>query len=263
MFFTDFGYSDPYAGIMKGVVSGINPKAQCVDLTHGVPPHDILTGAFFLLVSYRSFPSGTIFVVVVDPGVGGKREGVCVKTASYTFLAPNNGVLQWVLSGEPVLEAVELTNSEYWQHPVSYTFHGRDIFASCAAYLSTGIEISKLGNKFPKNRLANLQSQFSLTPRVSGGVIYGNVLSIDRFGNIITTISKKDMHDNSNFFLEIADKKVCNFVSSYEDALGENLSLLWNSFGYLEVALNRGSVCETLGVKIGDKVEVHFAANTV
>ena len=274
-FLTDFGYSDPYAGIMKGIVSRINPKIKCVDITHGVPSHDIVTGAFFLLVSYRSFPSGTIFVVVIDPGVGGKREGVCVKTASYCFVAPNNGVLQWVLSEEPVLEAVELTNSLYWQHPVSSTFHGRDIFAPCAAHLSTGVEVLKLGKALPVNRLKSLSSDFSLKPIISGDLIYGNVLSVDRFGNIATTIKKKDINNSRDFFVEISGVRVYNFVSSYEEAVpykfpikdktvsGEKFYLLWNSFGYLEIALNQGNARDALDVKVGDKVEVHFAANTM
>lgn len=259
-FLTDFGYKDPFVGIMKGVVLGINPDVLCVDLSHGISPYDIAAGAYSLLVSYRNFPKGTIFVIVVDPGVGGEREGVCIKTGSYFFIAPNNGVLQWILEEDPPLEVVELKNEIYQLTPVSSTFHGRDIFAPAAAHLSLGLQPSLLGSPFPKENLVPLPLQFSFSPVKDLEGVHGNIISIDHFGNIITNIRQKDLPHIPK--VSIGNITINDINSYYGTALKGNFISLWNSFGYLEIALNQGNAAACLSLRVGDPVEVKFATSS-
>lgn len=250
---------------MKGVVLGINPNVQCVDLSHGISPYDIAAGAFSLLVSYRSFPKGTIFVIVVDPGVGGDREGVCIKTESYFFIAPNNGVLQWTLEEDPPLEVVELTNETYQLTPVSSTFHGRDVFAPASAYLSLGLQPSLLGSPFPKENLVSLPLQFSLSPVKDLQGVHGNIISIDHFGNIITNIRQKDLPKipaTEGLQISIGNITINDINSYYGALLKGNFISIWNSFGYLEIALNQGNAAACLSLRVGDPVEVKFATSS-
>src|SRR5580704_19359622 len=142
---TDFGVRDHYAGTMKGVVLGICPDAALVDISHEVPPHDVLAGALELAASYRYFPSGTIFLVVVDPGVGSTRRGIAADTGDYRFVAPDNGVLTAVLDEHPAKRVVELTERKYARPTVSRTFEGRDRFAPAAAWLAKGVDLTALG----------------------------------------------------------------------------------------------------------------------
>lgn len=296
---TDFGYQDPFVGIMKGVILEINPAAICVDITHGIQSYDIIQGAFSLLVSYRNFPKGTIFIAVIDPGVGGKREGICVKTESYFFIAPNNGVLQLALEKEKTIQAVTLTNSAYHLTPVSSTFHGRDIFAPVSAHLSLGIPISSFGPQLPLSSLAPFPAPFPACPIKKPNNISGHVLSIDHFGNIITTIQKEDFdafdinlidinnnvvvpyldndtkHDKDNaannginkvsISINIKGKTIKGISSRYEPCYemknSSNLVALWNSFGYLELARHKGNAAKFLSANVADTVEVHFATN--
>ena len=142
---TDFGTADGYAGIMHGVILRINPQATVVDLCHDIPPQDVQAAAFVLATAYPYFPAETIHVAVVDPGVGSERRAIAVRTPRGTFVAPDNGLLSYILAREPVSEAVHLTEARYWLSPLSSTFHGRDLFAPVAAYLSLGVPLPEMG----------------------------------------------------------------------------------------------------------------------
>src|SRR6266542_2863684 len=183
---TDFGLRDHYAGTMKGVALGICPDATLVDITHDIPPHDVMAGALELAAAYKYFPAGTIFVAVVDPGVGSARRGVAADTGDYRFVAPDNGVLTQVLRESPAKKIVELTERRYARPTVSRTFEGRDRFAPAAAWLAKGIELVALGR--PAGDIQRLDLP---RPVVEAGRISGRVLRVDRFGNLITNIDRR------------------------------------------------------------------------
>src|SRR5437763_14603171 len=183
---TDFGTRDHYAGTMKAVALGICPDATLVDISHEVPPHDVLAGALELAACYRYFPAGTIFLVVVDPGVGSARRGIAADTGDYKFVAPDNGVLTSVLDEHPAKKVVELTERKYARPTVSRTFEGRDRFAPAAAWLAKGIDVAALGR--PAGSVQRLE-----IPRaaLADDRIDGEVLRVDRFGNLITNIDRR------------------------------------------------------------------------
>src|SRR5687767_11668099 len=183
---TDFGTADHYAGAMKGVILGICPDATLVDITHDIPPHDVTAGALELAACYKFFPAGTIFVAVVDPGVGSARRGVAADTGDYRFVAPDNGVLTQVLREVPAKKIVELTERRYARPTVSRTFEGRDRFAPAAGWLAKGTQLAALGR--PAADIYRLD-----IPVAEAGAdrIRGVVLRVDRFGNLVTNIDRK------------------------------------------------------------------------
>src|ERR1043166_8303701 len=183
---TDFGTRDHYAGTMKGVVLGICPDATLVDITHDVPPHDVLAGALELAAAYKYFPAGTIFLVVVDPGVGSARHGIAAEAGDYRFVAPDNGVLTAVLDEHAPKKVVELSERRYARPTVSRTFEGRDRFAPAAAWLAKGVELTALGR--PAGAIVRLDVP---RPLLQDAVLSGAVSRIDRFGNVITNMDRK------------------------------------------------------------------------
>ncbi len=183
---TDFGTRDHYAGTMKAVILGICPEATLVDITHDIPAHDMLTATLELAASYKYFPTGTIFLVVVDPGVGSARRGIAADTGDYRFVAPDNGVLTAVLKETPAKRVVELTERRYARATVSRTFEGRDRFAPAAGWLAKGIDLSALG------RSAGAIHHIAIpAPQIAEDVLTGEVLRVDRFGNLVTNIDRK------------------------------------------------------------------------
>ncbi|MEP7294036.1 MAG: SAM-dependent chlorinase/fluorinase, partial [Chloroflexota bacterium] len=182
---TDFGTTDTYVGVMKGVMLGIAPDIQLVDLTHAIQPQNIRQAAFLLLNSYRFFPPETVFLVVVDPGVGSSRRALAVRAGQYTFVAPDNGVLSYVLDELSECQTVELTNPDYQLSGASNTFHGRDIFAPAAAHLAAGVPLDTLGA--PVDPPVILPDP-SLV--VAGKHVIGEVLHIDHFGSAVTSIGQ-------------------------------------------------------------------------
>src|SRR3989475_5682682 len=183
---TDFGNKDHYAGTMKGVALGICPDATIVDITHEIAPHDVLGGALELTATCRYFPHGTIFLVVVDPGVGSTRRGIAADTGDYRFVAPDNGVLSLVFDQVAPKRVVELSDRRYARPTISRTFEGRDRFAPAAAWLAKGIELTALGR--PAGAIQRLDLP---QPEVDTDHITGQVLRVDRFGNLITNIDRK------------------------------------------------------------------------
>src|SRR5258706_13524467 len=183
---SDFGTRDHYAGAMKGVALGICPDATLVDISHDLPAHDVLAGALELSAAYRYCPSGTIFLVVVDPGVGSARRGIAAEAGDFKFVAPDNGVLSAVFDEHPAKRVVELTERRYARPTVSRTFEGRDRFAPAAAWLANGIQLSALGRA-----ISDVQRLEIPLPEEGAGTVRRVVLRVDRFGHLVTNTDRK------------------------------------------------------------------------
>lgn len=266
---TDFGAIDPFVGMMKGVILGINPGAVIVDLTHEVPPQDIRSAAFLFDTAYTYFPAGAIHIVVVDPGVGTSRRPLLVTSPSALFVVPDNGLLSYAFAreggapptGQPFAaaeaplpqgwQAWHLTEARYWRHPVSSTFHGRDIFAPVAAWLSTGIAPSQLGESIDRLTVFAIPRSFR-----RGGKLAGAILHIDRFGNLTTNIRQSDLPSEGPIAVEVGRRRIESLSRTYQD--GGELVALVGSHGYVEIARRNGSAAQSLGVRVGDGLQVHM-----
>lgn len=244
---TDFGIEDAYVGVMKGVILGLNPQATIVDLCHHIEPQNVLQAGFLLHTSYRYFPPGTIHLVVIDPGVGTGRKAILVSAAGSFFLAPDNGVLSYVMTENPAFQACHLDNPEFWLPQVSATFHGRDIFAPVAAHLSLGVPPQKLGMS-----LASPLRRSLPLPRQEKGQLHGQVLHVDRFGNLITNIPASQLP--SKDVKVVIEGRSLELRETY--AQGEDLLAIIGSSGYVEVAQKDGHAARFLGVGMGCPVQV-------
>jgi len=260
---TDFGIDDAYVSAMKGVILDINPGATIVDISHSVEPQNIRQGAFVFSTAYSYFPQDTVHLVVVDPGVGGPRRAIILETANAIFVAPDNGFLSYVVQAStrklisrsalmklpPELQAFEITNPKYWHHPVSSTFHGRDIFAPVAAHISLGKPLNELGRAIASVNVFPLPRP---QPDADGNLI-GHVLHIDRFGNLITDITSQDL-PSSKFRIEVAGRRIGSLSQSYEPA--QELLAIIGSSRHLEIAFTAGSAARLLGSKLGDELRL-------
>lgn len=247
---TDFGMADPYAGIMKAVLAGLAPEARVIDLTHSVPPGDVVAGMLALEAAYGYFPAGSVHVAVVDPGVGTDREIVAARAFGMIFLAPDNGILSFI--PEERMESVNaVRNREFFREPVSPTFHGRDIFAPVAARLSQGLDPSRLGPAMESiRRLAGLE------PEATGTGVKGKILAFDHFGNALTSI--KAGHIISVPKYASAGGGLVRFLGTFgEAAIGEPLAYM-GSGGRLEIAVNRGNAEKDLNLARGAPVELFW-----
>ena len=253
---TDFGLRDHYVGTMKGVVLGICPDATLVDISHDVAPQDVRDGALELAASYRYFPAGTIFLVVVDPGVGSPRRGIAADVGEYRFVAPDNGVLSVVFDQAPPQLAVELTNRRYARPAISKTFEGRDRFAPAAAWLAHGIPLASLGNEV--TALVRLELP---RPRRTDSGVDGEVLRVDRFGNLMTNIDDVTLAGISETVtVSVGSHLIPRVVSTYADVnLGELCALVGSS-DRLEIAVHGGSAAAVLGVGRGAMVQLRRSA---
>jgi S-adenosyl-L-methionine hydrolase (adenosine-forming) len=251
---TDFGTRDWFVGTMKGVIAGIVPKAKVIDLTHDLPQGDIRGGAFALAASWRYFPKGTVHVVVVDPGVGSRRQAIAVQTTKGVFVGPDNGVLCWALARERITAMHALENEAYFVQPVSRTFHGRDVFAPVAAHLSLGVPIRKFGPA-----LKDLVRLSWPEPRVRRGGVEGEVVYIDRFGNAITNLESSLLEGSKRASCEVYAKRrrICPLKAFYQAVPPNSPVALVGSSGFLEIAVNGGSAEKVLGVRLGTRVVFH------
>ena len=252
---TDFGTRDHYAGTMKGVALGICPEATLVDITHDVPPHDVLAGALELAAAYKYFPAGTTFLVVVDPGVGSARRGIAADVGDFKFVAPDNGVLTAVFDEHAPRKVVELSERKYARPSVSRTFEGRDRFAPAAAWLAKGIDLAALG------RSAGGVHRLEIPKAVvdgDGEIIRGEVLRIDRFGNLVTNIERKtfDRLRGVALDIQIGGHAVERVVSTYADVGSGEVCALFGSTDHLEIAANGGNAATALSVGRGIPVTV-------
>jgi hypothetical protein len=266
---TDFGLRDAYVAALKGVILGINPKAIIVDISHFIEPQNIKQAAFVLSTVHRYFPKDTIHAVIVDPGVGSQRRAIILKTQEALFVAPDNGVLSYVIHSAsapprgaspeagsmtltPGVLAVEITDPRFWNHPVSTTFHGRDIFAPVAAHLSLGVPPQEFGEPVTSLTVFPLPRP-QLGP---GGELIGQVLHIDIFGNVITNIRQEDLRPG-RLHLQIAGQRIDALTATYANAEVDQLHAVVGSSGYVEIAVRNGSAASLLGVKLGDEVRIN------
>jgi S-adenosyl-L-methionine hydrolase (adenosine-forming) len=251
-FLTDFGTQDHYAGTMKGVVIGICPDATLVDITHDIPAHDVMSGALELAASYKYFPAGTIFVVVIDPGVGSARRGLAADTGDYKFVAPDNGVLTAVLRETPAKKIVELTERRYARPTVSRTFEGRDRFAPAAAWLAKGIQLAALGRP-----VSDIQRLEMPAPESSADAIQGVVVRVDRFGNLVTNIDRKLVERlGPELTIDAGGKAIGRVVATYAELPADGVGALFGSTDHLELAAPSASAADRLGLTRGALVTV-------
>jgi hypothetical protein len=252
---TDFGLTDGYAGVMKGVICGVCRTADIIDLSHNIAPQDVAEAAFVLAASYRYFPAQTIFVTVVDPGVGTERAVLCMRANRQIFLAPDNGILSVIAEETDGAEIREVTAQRYFLKGASATFHGRDIFAPVAAHLAAGLQPSKLGPLVERTRKLKLPKPI----RAADGSLRGQIIYVDRFGNLITNIRQATLAGQLNVPLDktevrIKRRTIHGVSRSYADRKKGELLALIGSTGYLEVAVNQGSAAQVLACEKGETV---------
>jgi hypothetical protein len=250
---TDFGYQDSFVGIMKGVIYTINPAVQVIDLTHGVPPQNILAGALILQHSIRYFPPGTIHVVVVDPGVGSSRHPILIELDGSYYIGPDNGVLSLAFERQRPSSITLLSKTDFHLHPTSNTFHAREIFAPVAAHLSLGVAPAEFGEK--------LASVIELTiPKLvrRGHIIDAEILYIDGFGNLFVNIRERELAglEKERLRISLGPIEVGGLSTNYSALGNGEFVCVFNSWGLLEIALNKGSARQRTGAKIGDKVTI-------
>jgi len=250
---TDFGTHDAFVGIMKGVIFGIAPEARLIDLSHHVPPQDILTGALQLRSAAPFFPHGTIHVAVVDPGVGSQRRAVVVQTHDAFFVGPDNGLLSLAAPSESIVRIVHLTNSQYFLPRRSHTFHGRDVFASVAAHLSRGVPPEDLGPGID----ALEQLTLPVVERTDSQLT-GKVIAIDHFGNLITNITEADLlpFSRETLCVSIGWTQILGVIPTYAMVPAGSFAALVNSWGMLEIAVRNGSAAQRLDISTGTTVHV-------
>jgi hypothetical protein len=258
---TDFGASDHFVGVMKGVILNINPEVQIVDLCNHVNSFDIFDAAFALAQSYRYFPNDTIHLVVVDPGVGSARRPILARTIDYKFVAPDNGVLSLIYEREESIEVRHVSSEHYFLSPVSQTFHGRDVFAPVAGWLSKGVEVDKFGEV--------ITDYAKFTPpkpkKVGPELLTGVVLRIDKFGNLITNITPGDVPELFSdpapaFKIVINQQEVTRLYQAYSLGKPSEIFAIVGSSGYLEISTNRGSAAKALNVGRGAEVGIRLGA---
>lgn len=269
---TDFGIQDPFIGVMKGVIKGINPEVDIIDLSHSVEPQSVRQAAFYLSISYEYFPKGSIFVCVVDPGVGSQREILLVETDGYYFIVPNNGLISYILKGQTVKmrvgdtvfqfhngggseRIIKVDNDYFFLKPVSNTFHGRDIFAPVAAYLSLSDNITLFGSEF-KGEIVRI-------PKPKCELVEDKIITeiawIDRFGNLITACDSLTLGHFLGGFQPVVSfkgKTIIGLKKSYQEGEEHEPLCIINSFNYLEIAVKNGNARKYFDAFECDEVEI-------
>lgn len=251
---TDFGCDNWFVGTMKGVIKKVNPNAEIVDITHAVRPQNIFEAAFILGNAYSYFPAGTIHTVVVDPGVGSDRNALVVKSSRYFFVAPDNGVLSYAMEREKVERTVKIESEKHMLHPVSATFHGRDVFAPVSAYLSLGVEPEEFGPLLKD--VVRLKP--SVPRKLSEREVVGHVLCVDPFGNLITDVTESLLEEllgsskARRLRILVRDREIDRIRETYVQGRENELIALIGSSGYLEFAIKEGRASDVLGMREGE-----------
>lgn len=263
---TDFGNrGQHYVASMKGVILGINSKVNIIDICHTITPYSVINASYILNSVYRYFPKNTIFIIVVDPGVGSSREILFLQTKSgHTFIGPNNGLFTRFIMEENILDCREITNSDLFHKPVSKTFHGRDIMAPVGAYLSKGISASEVGPKFDVSKIRKYEQHFEILKE--NREVTSLIQNIDSFGNITTTLSiENGLILGTPFSVEIGQTlKVIKsslkmegvFVSHFSEISTDSLLFIKGSTGFLELSINQGSAADQLEMSVGDPLTI-------
>ena len=254
---TDFGTNDHFVGAVKGVILDIVPDAAIVDITHAIQAYDVLDGAIAISQTYTYFPTGTVHMVVVDPGVGTTRRPIIASSDGYHFVAPDNGVLSMVFAKEERIHVRHVTSDHYFRQPVSNTFHGRDVFAPVAAYLAKMVDSHKFGDE-----IEDYVKFAAPRPKPSGeNRLRAVVLKVDRFGNLITNLTPPDAPglfgaDPAPFKIVVGSKEITEIRTNYaEGAPGEVFGIL-GSMGYLEIVANRAAAAQLTGAGKGAEVSI-------
>jgi S-adenosyl-L-methionine hydrolase (adenosine-forming) len=256
---TDFGLNDHFVGTMKGVILDIVPQAEIVDICHSVQAFDILDGALALAQSYHYFPSGTVHLVIVDPGVGTARRPILASCEQYNFVAPDNGVLSLMYAREERLSVRHISADHYFLQPVSNTFHGRDIFAPVAAYLAKGVDHEKFGDEITDYVRFNAPKPKPIDAKSMRGV----VLRVDRFGNLITNFAPQDVPalfaaTPPPFKMVVGKREITSIKTNYGEGAPNEVFGIVGSMGYLEIAANRAAAAQLLGASKGSEVQLIF-----
>lgn len=252
---TDFGVSDHYVGAIKGVILNINPQAQIVDLCNAVQSYDVLDGAITIAQAYRYYPADAVHMVVVDPGVGTPRRPILVTGERHIFLAPDNGVLSLVYEQEERLSVRHITSDHYFLQPVSNTFHGRDVFAAVAGWLSKGVEVSKFGDE-----ITDFVRFAAPRPKpIDAKTMKGVVLRVDKFGNLITNFAERDVpalfaQPTPPFKITVGKAQVAKLAQSYSQGAPGEVFAIIGSMGYVEISANRGAATQAVGAGRGAEV---------
>jgi S-adenosylmethionine hydrolase len=252
---TDFGQKDGYVGVMKGIILGIAPNVQLVDLSHEIEPQNILAGLLLLGQSVPYFPAGTIHLVVIDPGVGTDRRPIAARLGEYFFVGPDNGLITLVYEevkekARPI-DIVHLNQPKYWLEKTSHSFHGRDILAPVAAHLANGVCLSKLGTPINDPVLLRIP-----TPEKIEQGWRGEVLQIDSFGNLATNFTLKEFGKASNIQLRFKERNIHTTVKTFGEGNPGELIAMFDSAGYLALAVVNGNASKELHAKVGDWLEM-------
>jgi hypothetical protein len=251
---TDFGLSDNFVGVMKGVILTINPQVTLVDISHDIKPQDVISAAFLLKTSYRYFPKGTIFLVVVDPTVGSTRKPIIIQCRNYFFVGPDNGVLSLAAIEDGIRRIVLIENKRYFLKPPSDTFHGRDIFAPASAYLSKDKLLHIFGRTLDSIKTLNISA-----PKISKNILKSEIVYIDRFGNLVSGIDKVSFvrfTQNKKFKIKIKGVELNSVVKSYQAVKSGKPLAIFGSFGFLEISVSRSSAQRYLNAKKGTAISI-------
>lgn len=256
---TDFGLQDHYVGVMKGVMLGINPEVKLVDICHEVQSYAVLDAAYTLEAAYTYFPAGTIHLIIVDPGVGSNRRPILAQSGDYYFIAPDNGILSPIFKREKNPTVIEITSSKYFLTPISTTFHGRDIFAPAAAWLSTGVTPEQFGKIIHDYVVLDIPAAKIIAP----GVISGQIIKVDKFGNLISNVSVEVFEQSrkrwgEKFSLQIGDVEIMRLITCYAEGKDNEACAIIGSSGRLEIVVKEKRADELLGVEVGQELRLVF-----
>jgi len=261
---TDFGISDPYVGMMKGVILSIHPSVEIIDLTHHIQPQNLIQAAWAIRSSFMYFPAKTLHMVVVDPGVGTDRRIIAIETEKYVFLSPDNGVLTLILDELEAGSAYHIDNPDYFLKRISRTFHGREIFAPVGAHIYTGVDIRKMGRRIDFAALVKLDIKEPCM--MENNRLCGSIVNIDRLGYLTTDIDEALMEKSfpevtpDRLRIRIGEKEIKGLSENYQGAEKYNPLALIGSSGFLEIALNCGSAASFYQASMGDQVMVCMQA---
>lgn len=251
---TDFGTKDHYVGAMKGVILSINPQCILIDITHEVHKQNIREGAFILANAFKYFPKGTIHLAVVDPGVGSERKPILIRTKNYFFIGPDNGIFTIAAIKDKIKRIIQLTNRKYFLSNISSTFHGRDIFAPVAGYLSLGIKPNVFGKEVDKWVKLDLRE-----PGIKKNKLLGEIIYIDNFGNLVSNVDRGlflKFIEGLSFIIKIKNRKISDIKNGYWEGKDGEVIALFGSGNYLEISVKNGSARRVLNAKTGDPIIV-------
>jgi len=242
---------------MKAAIISVNPNVEIIDITHEIPPQDVFSGAFTLRCAYNAFPRFSLHVAVVDPGVGSSRRPIIVMTDNYNFIGPDNGIFSYIYRHEEVNRVLHITSEYYFRVPVSSTFHGRDIFAPIAGWMSKGVEPVKMGEEIQDYVRFGVPTPREMSPIL----IKGHVIHVDRFGNCITNFSPNELTEERmslNKLIVVYDHQITRFCTHYAECPEGEICAVMGSADLLELASPKGSAAQLLGAQRGTEVSLHF-----